>query len=130
MVKHMKKFIYKFRVHNKDEEKKVLKLISKRKFGISYSYGEWTEYNTLNEFMCNHPDTNDYIVRLYFNNEHNRNKTRKEVRRLIGTHSCGNDNCNKYQTCIYSPYNCKEDVEYLWRCILADENCRFIGDDD
>ena len=129
-ISNKQKIIYIFRVHNQDEERKILKLIQVRKFGISYLFDEFIEYKNVEEFMSDTiireriaVSNFDYMIRVYFNTTHNRTKFKKEVKRIIGMYYCGNDNCNHYYECIYSMYKCSKDcrIEYIWRCIKNDE---------
>lgn len=128
----MHKLHYVFRIHDDEEEKELLTLpkrIKNRRIGLGDEYHDcWIEFKNVEELVeyrrknC-HPD---YMVRLYFSNDHNLYKTKKYLKKRLKTPICGNYKCSKHGECEFSKYpSNKEDkdfiTEYLWRCIWNDE---------
>lgn len=121
---------YKLLVHDKEEFDKIYDLIKDRKFGIrqwSKEHEDWYWIDFPNKLMNpKNLDFKDMIdglyVRVYFNNDYNLYKFRKKVKRLLYPVRCGNDKCMNYW-CEYhlDKYKDGDYVEYLWRCILADD---------
>ena len=118
---------YKFLVHDKNEFDKIYDLIKDRKFSIrqwSKDYEDWYWIDFPNELM--NPKNFDFgdglYVRVYFNVDYQIYKFKKKVWRLLYPVRCGNDKCSE-TWCQYhwDKYKDGDYVEYLWRCILADD---------
>lgn len=122
-----RKFKYHFRVHNEQELEAVSKMIKRRRFAARNIDSSWVEFNDHDAFLewtknfrfC------DYMIRVYFSADHKMYQFHKEIKGILPFWLCGNDNCSK-EDCEYYIYGEKHKevagVEYLWRCILADEN--------
>ena len=124
------KLCYKFMVHDKEEFNKVYKLFENRKFGIldysdEYEDFYWIEFpnNLINPLNFDFNKIDGTYIRVYFNNDHNREKFRKKIKQLLPI-ICGNDKCTN-DFCKYHPHTCKNGkFEALWRCIWQDdEDC-------
>lgn len=128
-----KKLLYHFRIHDKNEldiirESNILK---SRRFGISLELGEWMEFKGFEEFdkWINQFGLKDYdiMVRVYFTTTHNINRMQKKLKSLVGEWKCGNHKCSDLD-CRYHINNHtrlavqSEKVEWIWRCIQADED--------
>ncbi len=117
---------YKFMVHDREEFFDIYDLIKRRKFGIleySEEYKDWYWIEFPNKLFNIENFSFEYrYIRVYFNNDYNLRKFKKKIKRLLKPITCGNDKCS-LECCEYHPYNHKtgNKVEYLWRCILADE---------
>lgn len=127
-----RKFQYRFRIHNRDELDLIEKLIKRRRIG-ALNYEDWVEFNNYDSFLewVNNLDFCDFMIRVYFSTDHKRYQFQKRIREILPKWVCGNDNCEATK-CRYHIYKeCNSDnpkIEYLWRCILADE--RHIDEED
>lgn len=123
------KLEYRFRIHDQEEEKKILEshILVRRKIGVQgldkdLTYDEFLDWRDSS-------DKNDYMIRVYFNGPNPSLKRFKtKVRELLGTPVCGNFHCSEYECekedskCPFTTYKLGDSrVEYLWRCIWHDE---------
>lgn len=134
-----KKLHYRIRVHDVDEEDKLLKLYHAKNRRVGGLFQdetcEWIEFESVQQLVnyrrYSEPKIScDYMVRFYFNTDHRIRKLKEEIRELFKEPLCGNDNCSKYEECLFSPLvknrrnawkNSISICEYQWRCILNDE---------
>ena len=130
-----RKLKYYFRIHNAEELKSISHLLSRRRFGARNVDSSWVEFNNYETFLewAKTFRWYDYMIRVYFATDHRRTKFHEEIKRILPFWSCGNDNCSKID-CDYFMYNDKnkdtKGIEFLWRCILADENYCHDEEDD
>lgn len=127
-----RKFEYRFRIHNKEELEAVSKYIKNRRIG-AMAYSSWVEFNNYDSFLewTNNLKYCDFMIRVYFNIDFKRTKFHKQIKEVLPKWVCGNDNCSD-ENCPYYMYNdCNlgnHKIEYLWRCILADESYTYEED--
>ena len=120
------KLCYKFMVHDRDEFLDIYDLIKRRRFGLleySKEYEDWYWIEFPNKlFNIENFSFKDRYIRVYFNNEHNLDKFKNKIKRLLRPVTCGNDKCS-LERCVHHPnkYKSGNTIEYLWRCILEDE---------
>lgn len=127
----MNKLEYRFRIHDSQEEKKILDshILRGRKIGVQgldkdLTYDEFLDWRESS-------NESDYMIRVYFNGPNPSLKRFKEkIRELLETPVCGNFHCSEYECdkkdshCPFTTYklgNKNKNVEYLWRCIWHDE---------
>lgn len=130
-----RRLVYVFRVHNEKEDEKILQYLKNLniRFAIKkHCDDQWDEFTNAGDIL-NYPKLyrdrpKDYMMRVYFCSSARKAQVERHIRELIGPLICGNDNCSS-EWCPYHILNKKNgQIEYLWRCIWADDRIETMDD--
>lgn len=122
-----RKLKYTFRIHNLDELNKCLYLLKNRRFDVHWQDDTWSMYGSkpsVDSFLLDVEERKekDFMIRCYFNCDHKLMRFHKTLKEKLPEWKCGNVDCS-FTDCPYFIDNGSKErpVEWVWRCILADE---------